>query len=241
MILVIDNYDSFTFNLVQMLGGLGAEVEVRRNDAVDDALLEALRPRAVVVSPGPSHPDRAGRSAAVVRWALGLDDERDAGRGAGRDAALGESALRVRCPVLGVCLGHQVVARVFGARVERAPAPVHGKPARVRHDGRGLFAHLPVPFEAGRYHSLAVVEETLPADLVVTSRSEDGVIMGIRHRELPVEGVQFHPESILTEVGEQLLGNFVGWVGTGAGTGTGTSGMGMGMGTGTGGGHADEL
>jgi anthranilate synthase/aminodeoxychorismate synthase-like glutamine amidotransferase len=191
MILVIDNYDSFTFNLVQLLGALGADVEVVRNDALDAAGLEALEPTGLIVSPGPSHPDRTGNAGAVVRRALGLD-------GGG-----------ILCPVLGVCLGHQLLGRVFGAAVEPAPSPVHGRPAQVRHDGRGVFVDVPLPFEAGCYYSLAVVEATLPPELEVSARDEEGVIMAVRHTTLPAEGVQFHPESIMTEAGERILANFL--------------------------------
>ena len=192
MILVIDNYDSFTFNLVQMLAALGADVEVRRNDAIDVAGVVELNPDGVLISPGPSHPDRAGNSGAIVRALI----ER------------GRSGVSMP-PVLGVCLGHQVIARAFGARVERAPAPVHGKPADISHDGDGVFAGIAMPTRAARYHSLAIVEHTLPAELLVSARSEDGVIMGVRHERLPVEGVQFHPESILTSEGEAMLENFL--------------------------------
>jgi anthranilate synthase/aminodeoxychorismate synthase-like glutamine amidotransferase len=191
MILVLDNYDSFTYNLVQILGALGADVEVRRNDAVDEDAVAAMAPAGVVLSPGPSHPDNAGNSTAIVRRLLGLDTG------------------VVVCPVLGVCLGHQIITRVFGAAVERAPAPVHGKTARIEHDGRGVFRNVPVPFVAVRYHSLAVVESTLPPELAVTARSEDGVIMGVRAAALPAEGVQFHPESILTTEGRTILANFL--------------------------------
>jgi anthranilate synthase/aminodeoxychorismate synthase-like glutamine amidotransferase len=191
MILVLDNYDSFTFNLVQLVAALGAEVEVVRNDALDPAGLEARAPAGLIVSPGPSHPDGTGQAGAVVRRALGLD---------GGD---------VVCPVLGVCLGHQLLGRIFGAAVEPAPVPVHGRPARVRHDGRGVYVDVPQPFEAGCYYSLAVVEETLPPELQVTARDEAGVIMGLRHVSLPAEGVQFHPESIMTEAGERIIANFL--------------------------------
>ncbi|HUF14001.1 MAG TPA: aminodeoxychorismate/anthranilate synthase component II [Longimicrobiales bacterium] len=194
MILVIDNYDSFTFNLVQMLGALGAEVEVRRNDAIDAGAVLALAPAGVVVSPGPSHPDRAGNSPAIVRALV----ERGRERGSAP-------------PLLGVCLGHQVIARVFGARVERASACVHGKATPIRHDGAGVFARLDSPTSTGRYHSLAVVEATLPPELRVTARADDGVVMGVRHESLPIEGVQFHPESILTPEGETMLANFLEW------------------------------
>ena len=188
MILVIDNYDSFTFNLVQALGALGADVVVRRNDAIDADGVRALAPAGVVVSPGPSHPDRAGNSPAIVRALLEQESPP---------------------PLLGVCLGHQVIARVFGAEVTRAPAPVHSKPAAILHDGAGVFARLPSPVAAARYHSLAIVESTLPSELRITARAEDGVIMGVRHERLPVEGVQFHPESILTPEGETMLSNFL--------------------------------
>jgi anthranilate synthase/aminodeoxychorismate synthase-like glutamine amidotransferase len=191
MILVLDNYDSFTFNLVQLLGALGADVEVARNDALDADDVARLRPDGLIVSPGPSHPDRTGNAPAIVSRVLGLD---------GGD---------VVCPVLGVCLGHQLLGRVFGAAVEPAPGPVHGRPARVRHDGRGVFIDVPLPFEAGCYYSLAIVESTLPAELQVSARDDDGVIMGVRHASLPAEGVQFHPESIMTEPGERIIANFL--------------------------------
>ena len=188
MILLIDNYDSFTYNLAQLLQTLGARVEVVRNDAIDAAQVCALGPTGVVLSPGPSHPDKAGNCASILRALAG-----------------GERPV----PVLGVCLGHQVIGRVFGARVERAEEPVHGKAARIRHDGAGVFTGLPDPFEAARYHSLAIVESTLPPELGVTARCDDGTIMGVRHATLPIEGVQFHPESILTPAGADLLANFL--------------------------------
>jgi anthranilate synthase/aminodeoxychorismate synthase-like glutamine amidotransferase len=185
MILVLDNYDSFTYNLVQLLLIQGAEVDVRRNDAVTADEVEALAPAGILISPGPCGPAEAGAAPAIVRRMAG------------------------RTPIFGVCLGHQIIADVFGARVERAPAPVHGKPARIQHDGRGVFANVPSPFSAVRYHSLCVPEESLPPELVVTARSEDGVVQGLRHRALPLEGVQFHPESILTESGEMIISNFL--------------------------------
>jgi anthranilate synthase/aminodeoxychorismate synthase-like glutamine amidotransferase len=185
VILVIDNYDSFTYNLVQMLGALGAEVEVHRSDAITADEAVARGPAGVVISPGPCGPAEARNSPAIVR------------------------RLATICPVLGVCLGHQVIAEVFGGETGRAPEPVHGKLARITHDGRGVFTNVPVPFEAVRYHSLMVIGSSLPPELTVTARSEDGVIMGLRHATLPVEGVQFHPESILTQEGETMLSNFL--------------------------------
>ena len=185
-VLVVDNYDSFVYNLVQYLGELGAEPLVYRNDAlsVDDA--EALEPDAVLVSPGPGRPEDAGISSGLI------------GRLAGR------------APVLGVCLGHQCIGEVFGGRVVPAPSLMHGKTSMVHHRGQGVLAGLPSPFEATRYHSLVVEAESLPAELELTAWTDDGVVMGVRHRELEVEGVQFHPESILTGVGHDLLGNFLG-------------------------------
>lgn len=186
MILVIDNYDSFTYNLVQYLGELGAELCVRRNDEVTVEELESeLRPEKIVISPGPGRPAEAGVTPEVIRRLAG------------------------RVPMLGVCLGHQAIGEAFGGRVVRAPAPVHGKPAGVSHDGRTVFAGLPARFNVGRYHSLVVERESLPACLEVSAETRDGIIMGLRHRELPVEGVQFHPESVLTEGGKLLLENFL--------------------------------
>jgi anthranilate synthase component 2 len=182
-VLVVDNYDSFTYNLVQYLGELGAEPFVVRNDVMDVAAARELRPDRLVVSPGPGRPEDAGCSIEFVR-ALGAD-----------------------IPTLGVCLGHQVIAAAYGGRIDRAPEPRHGKTSPITHDGAGVFAGLANPFTATRYHSLAVVD--LPADLEVTARSEDGVVQGVRHRTLPVEGVQFHPESVMTEVGMDLLANFL--------------------------------
>ena len=185
MLLLIDNYDSFTFNLAQYLGELGAEVRVLRNDAIDIAGVERLAPSHIVVSPGPCDPDRAGVSLAVIREFAG------------------------RIPILGVCLGHQAIGRAFGGRVVHAARVVHGKADRISHDGRGLFQGLPDHFLAGRYHSLAVEGSSLPDCLVVSARTEDGEIMGLRHRQHAVEGVQFHPESVLTEHGKDLLKNFL--------------------------------
>jgi len=186
MILVIDNYDSFTYNLVQYLGELGAELRVVRNDAVDADGVAALAPERVVISPGPGTPDDAGVSLSLIR-------------------RLGE-----RTPILGVCLGHQAIGQAFGGTVARAKAQMHGKTSDIRHDGRGVFAGLSNPLTATRYHSLVILPHTVPAELEVTAWAEDGEIMGVRHRRWPVEGVQFHPESILTVEGKRLLGNFLG-------------------------------
>jgi len=188
-ILLVDNYDSFTFNLAQAFGALGAQVEVIRADDVrlDVALFSTARPDRLVISPGPGRPEAAGRSPALVREA----------------PAMG-------IPTLGVCLGLQCAAIAFGARVVRAPEPRHGKTSLVRHDGKGIFAGVPLPTEATRYHSLMVDESTLPAELVVTARADDGVVMGLRHTSLPLEAVQFHPESVLTADGMRILENFCG-------------------------------
>jgi len=186
MILVIDNYDSFTYNLVQYLGELGATLQVARNDALDVDAVARLAPERIVISPGPGNPDQAGVSLEVIR------------------------RLGATTPILGVCLGHQAIGQAFGATVARARTQMHGKTSDIRHDGRGVFAGLSNPFVATRYHSLVVLPETVPADLEVTARAEDGEVMGLRHRRYPVEGVQFHPESILTVEGKRLLANFLG-------------------------------
>ncbi len=186
MIFVLDNYDSFTYNLVHLLHAVGAEVTVRRNRDVTPAEVLALRPAGILLSPGPSRPERAGCLCALVR--------------AGAEA---------RVPMLGVCLGHQAIGQVFGATVTHARHVMHGKVSEIAHDGRGLFAGLPNPFRAVRYHSLALDPATIPPCLEVTARAEDGEVMGIRHRDLPIEGVQYHPESILTEAGKLQLANFV--------------------------------
>jgi len=190
MIAVIDNYDSFTYNLVQYLGSLGADLRVFRNDAITVEDLAARRPDAVVVSPGPCTPREAGISVEVIR-------------------TLGRTI-----PVLGVCLGHQSIGEAFGGQVVRAPAPVHGKISKIYHDGRTIYEGLPSPFEATRYHSLIVAREDLPPELEVSARLEDGTIMGLRHRTLPIEGVQFHPESVLTSVGKLILAGFLALVGS---------------------------
>ncbi|MDQ1403086.1 MAG: anthranilate synthase component [Actinomycetota bacterium] len=184
-VLVVDNYDSFVYNLVQYLGELGAEPLVHRHDVLSVEDIVALSPDAVLISPGPGRPDDAGVSNAVI--------ERLAGE----------------VPILGVCLGHQCIGQVFGGTIVRAPQIMHGKTSFISHNGTGVFAGLPDPFEATRYHSLVVERETLPDVLEVTAETDDGTIMGLRHRELAVEGVQFHPESILTRVGHQLLANFL--------------------------------
>ena len=185
-VLVVDNYDSFVYNLVQYLGELGAEPIVHRHDALDLDELRALEPDAVLVSPGPGRPEEAGVSNAVIQ-------------------SFGE----VGVPVLGVCLGHQCIGQVYGGRVERAPKVMHGKTSEITHDGKGVFAGLPSPCTATRYHSLVVARDSVPDVLEVTAESEDGLVMGLRHRELSIEGVQFHPESILTEGGHDLLRNFL--------------------------------
>jgi anthranilate synthase/aminodeoxychorismate synthase-like glutamine amidotransferase len=183
MILVVDNYDSFTYNLVHLFAELGAEVEVRRNDAVDAEEAVRLAPSHLVVSPGPGRPADAGATIDVIR------------------------ALAGRVPVLGVCLGHQAIVEAFGGVVGPARELVHGRAAPVRHDGRGLFAGVPDPFEAGRYHSLAAA--TVPDALEVSATAPDGEVMAVRHRELPVDGVQFHPESVLTPEGRAIAANFL--------------------------------
>lgn len=191
MLLMIDNYDSFTYNLVQYFGELGEQVQVIRNDQLDVSAIEALRPARIVISPGPCTPNEAGVSLQVIE------------------------RLGARTPILGVCLGHQSIGQAFGGRVVRASRIMHGKTSPVHHLGQGVFAGLPSPFEATRYHSLVVAQDSLPTCLEITAwtENEDGSveeIMGLRHRELPIEGVQFHPESILTQHGHDLLANFLG-------------------------------
>ena len=184
-VLVIDNYDSFVYNLVQALGELGADPVVHRNDAIDVAGIRRASPDAVLISPGPGRPEDAGVSLEVVARLAG------------------------EIPILGVCLGHQVIGQAFGGTVVAAPTLMHGKTSSVHHDGRGVFAGLPDPMVATRYHSLVVAPESVPEVLEVTATSEEGVVMGLRHRTLAVEGVQFHPESFLTPGGPQLLSNFL--------------------------------
>jgi anthranilate synthase component 2 len=185
MLLMIDNYDSFTFNLVQYFGELGEEVKVFRNDALAIADIEALKPERLVISPGPCSPAEAGISVEAIRHFAG------------------------RLPILGVCLGHQSIGAALGGRIVRAQRLMHGKTSVVTNDERGVYAGLPREFTVIRYHSLAIERESLPAELVVTATSEDGEIMGVRHASLPIEGVQFHPESILTEHGHAMLRNFL--------------------------------
>ena len=185
MIVVVDNYDSFTYNLVQYLLELGAEVEVYRNDRITVDGIAARRPAAIVISPGPKTPDDAGITLETVRTLSG------------------------RLPILGVCLGHQAIGQAFGGRIVRAPTLMHGKTSRIAHDGRTIFRGLPNPFDATRYHSLVVDPRSVPAELEISARTEDGVIMGLRHRTHPTEGVQFHPESVLTNEGKKLLQNFL--------------------------------
>ncbi|HKU39853.1 MAG TPA: aminodeoxychorismate/anthranilate synthase component II [Polyangiales bacterium] len=185
MILVIDNYDSFTYNLVQYLGELGAEVVVHRNDEIGVDRIRANRPEGILISPGPGNPDEAGVSLEVL------------------------ARLSAETPILGVCLGHQAIGQAFGGRVVRAGRLMHGRTSPILHDGSGVFQGVPSPFTATRYHSLIVDRDTLPAELIVTAWTAEGEIMGLRHRSLPVEGVQFHPESFLTEHGHELLRNFL--------------------------------
>ena len=184
-LLVIDNYDSFTYNLVQYFGELGADIVVRRNDQISLETIEAMKPDRICISPGPGRPERAGVSPEVIR-------------------RFGQTT-----PILGVCLGHQCIAQVFGAEVVRAEKPMHGKTSLVHHNGQDLFENLAQPLEATRYHSLIVRPESLPDTLDVTARTDDGEIMGLRHRQFPIQGVQFHPESILTSEGKKLLANFL--------------------------------
>ena len=186
MLLLIDNYDSFTYNLVHYFGELGAEVVVRRNDALDVQQAMALNPAAIILSPGPCDPDQAGICLPLIA-----------------------AAAETRTPLLGVCLGHQAIGQAFGGKVVRASEIVHGKMGRIHHAGRGMFAGLPSPFAATRYHSLIVDRPSLPDSLEVTAWLDDGMIMGLRHRTLPIEGVQFHPESIASEHGHALLRGFL--------------------------------
>ena len=184
-VLLVDNYDSFTYNLYQYLGELGAELRVVRNDELSAEAAVALSPDRIVISPGPGTPDQAGITLDLIRRAAG------------------------RIPVLGVCLGHQALGQAFGGEVRRAPKLMHGKTSQIHHDGRSVFARLPDPFTATRYHSLVVERDSVPESLEISAWTDDGIVMGLRHREYPLEGVQFHPESILTTVGKDLLRNFL--------------------------------
>jgi anthranilate synthase component 2 len=186
MYLLIDNYDSFTYNLVHYLGELGGETVVRRNDALTADEAMAMRPQGIVISPGPCDPDRAGICLELI-----------------------DKAAAARMPVLGVCLGHQSIGQAFGGRVVRGPIPMHGKVSKIRHTGTDVFDDIPSPFEATRYHSLIVERASLPECLSVTAETADGIVMGVAHTELPIFGVQFHPESIASEHGHKLLGNFL--------------------------------
>ena len=185
MLLVIDNYDSFTYNLVQYFGELGADPQVRRNDAITPEEVEKLKPKKIVISPGPGRPQDAGISMELIR------------------------RLGSRIPLWGVCLGHQCIGEVYGGKVVRAGRLMHGKTSPIQHDGKGVFAKLPNPFEATRYHSLIVEKESVPSCLQVSAETAEGEIMGLRHKEYPVHGVQFHPESILSKEGKDLLANFL--------------------------------
>jgi len=185
MLLMIDNYDSFTYNLVQYLGELGEDIEVFRNDKISISDIERMQPARIVVSPGPCTPTEAGISIDVIRHFAG------------------------KTPILGVCLGHQSIGAAFGGDIVRAPVLMHGKTSLIYHDGLTIFKGLPNPFEATRYHSLVIREKTMPACLEISAWTQDGIIMGVRHKEFLLEGVQFHPESILTNVGKELLRNFI--------------------------------
>ncbi len=185
MVFVLDNYDSFTYNLVQYMGELGAEMTVRRNDELTVEEVEALEPERILLSPGPCTPQEAGISIELIRRFAG------------------------KAPILGVCLGHQAIGAAFGGDVVRAPLLMHGKTSEVEHDGKTIFSGIASPMTCTRYHSLIVSEKNLPAELEISARSSDGIIMGLRHRELPVEGVQFHPESVLTDDGKRLIQNFL--------------------------------
>jgi len=185
MVFVLDNYDSFTYNLVQYMGELGAEMTVRRNDELTPQEVESLHPDRILLSPGPCTPQQAGISIPLIRYFAG------------------------KLPILGVCLGHQAIGAAFGGNVVRAPKLMHGKTSEVIHDGRSLFAGIASPMTCTRYHSLIVAEDDLPCDLEITARTEDGTIMGLRHRKHPIEGVQFHPESVLTRDGKKLIQNFL--------------------------------
>jgi anthranilate synthase/aminodeoxychorismate synthase-like glutamine amidotransferase len=192
MLLMIDNYDSFTYNLVQYLGEMYDDIRVYRNDTISVDAIRSLAPAGIVVSPGPCTPNEAGISVELIRQ------------------------LGPTIPTLGVCLGHQSIGQAFGGKVIRAPYLMHGKVSQIHHDGKTIFQNLPNPFTATRYHSLIIERDSCPSELEITAETEDKLIMGVRHREFPIEGIQFHPESILTEAGKVLLGNFVGRLKSGA-------------------------
>lgn len=185
MILILDNYDSFTYNLVQYLGEMGAEMAIYRNDRVTLSEVEAMQPEKIVISPGPCTPKEAGISIELIR------------------------EFGAQIPILGVCLGHQAIGEAFGGEVIRAPRLMHGKTSMIEHDGRAIYRRLPNPFEATRYHSLIIRRESMPDDLQITAWTQEGEVMGVRHKSFPIEGVQFHPESILTQAGKALLKNFL--------------------------------
>ena len=185
MILLLDNYDSFTYNLAQYLGELGCQMEVHRNDRISVEQIAQRKPERIVISPGPCTPQEAGISVELIQKLAG------------------------KIPILGVCLGHQAIGAAFGGKIVRAPKLFHGKTSEIQHQGTGIFRELPNPFTATRYHSLIVEKKSLPRELVITAETGDGIIMGLQHRDYPVEGVQFHPESVLTESGKQLLKNFL--------------------------------
>lgn len=186
MIVVIDNYDSFTYNLVQIVGTVVDEVRVYRNDKITIDEIEQLSPAGIIISPGPGRPEQAGITMDVIR------------------------TLGVRIPLLGVCLGHQAIGAVFGGKVVHAPELVHGKTSQVFHNGEGIFTNIPNPFEAGRYHSLVLSLQDMPAELEITARTADNIVMGVQHKKFPITGVQFHPESILTPYGSHILANWIG-------------------------------
>jgi len=188
MVIVIDNYDSFVYNIAQYLGELGWQPLVYRNDRITLEKIEELSPTHIIISPGPCTPLEAGISNDVIRYFAG------------------------RVPILGICLGHQCIGYVYGGQIVPAPVPTHGKHSLVYHDGRTVYSGLPNPFEAGRYHSLVIRKDNLPAELELTARTSDGVVMGVRHRDYVVEGIQFHPESIMTDVGHNVLVNFLGYL-----------------------------
>ena len=213
MILVIDNYDSFTYNLVQYLGQCGAEVVVRRNDEITLEEIESLKPDGIMLSPGPCTPNESGVCLRILEAALSISDLGSRILEMGKNVSaeqIRDPRSEIRVPLFGVCLGHQAIGQVAGGEVRQAKNIMHGKASLVRHDGKGLFEGMPNPFQAIRYHSLIVTKDSLPPGFIVTATAEDdGEVMGLRHESLPIEGVQFHPESVLTENGIQIVKNFV--------------------------------